>query len=186
MSTYPGTLPSLETERLRLRPFAASDAPEVQRLAGDRDVAHPTLNIPHPYEDGMAEAWIVTHRESFAAGDTLTLAVTDKESGRLLGAIGLRLVPRFSHAEMGYWIGKPYWNRGYGSEAARAVLGYAFDVLQLHRIFARHMTRNPASGRVMQKIGMQYEGRMREHAMRWGQFEDLDYYGILRSEYDEQ
>jgi RimJ/RimL family protein N-acetyltransferase len=84
---------------------------------------------------------------------------------------------------MGYWIGAPYWNRGYATEAARAVLRFAFDTVGLHRIYATHFTRNPASGRVMEKTGMQREGVWREHLMRGERFEDAVVYGILREEW---
>jgi len=84
---------------------------------------------------------------------------------------------------MGYWIARECWNRGYATEAAAALLAYAFEALGLHRVYARHFPRNPPSGRVMQKLGMVYEGRQREHVLRWDVFEDLDCYGILRSEW---
>ena len=78
---------------------------------------------------------------------------------------------------MGYWIGKPYWNQGFGTEAALAILRYAFEQLGLNRVYAAHFRRNPASGRIMQKIGMTYEGRLRQHVKKWGDFEDMEYYG---------
>ena len=93
------------------------------------------------------------------------------------------LSPPHANAEMGYWIGKPYWNRGYGTEAAGGVLRYAFEQLGLNRVYAAHFRRNPASGRIMQKIGMTYEGCLRQHIKKWDTFEDMEYYGILRSEY---
>jgi hypothetical protein len=79
-------LPRLSTERLLLRPFSLSDASVVQRLAGDRSIADTTLNIPHPYEDGAAEAWISTHQEVFDQGKGLTLAITTKADGALTGS----------------------------------------------------------------------------------------------------
>ena len=175
--------PTIETARLVLRPFVPADAPEVQRLAGDRDVASTTLNIPHPYEDGLAEAWIESHAPAFARGERLTLAITGRDDGRLLGGISLRLVARHENAELGYWVGKPYWGRGICTEAAAAVLTYGFETLALHRIHASFLARNPASGRVMQKIGMTREGCLREHIRKWGVFEDLEKYAILRSEH---
>ena len=87
------------------------------------------------------------------------------------------------HGELGYWLGVPFWNQGYCTEAALAVVQYGFEVLRLHRIYASHMIRNPASGRIMQKIGMTYEGCQRQHVQKWGVFEDLATYGILQSEY---
>lgn len=175
--------PSLQTERLILRPFRLADAAGVQRLAGDREVASTTLNIPHPYEDGLAEQWIGTHQEEYEQSRGVVFAVVLRSEQVLIGAIGLVINQRYERAELGYWVGKPYWNQGYGTEAARAVLQYGFEVLRLHRIHASHLKRNPASGRVMQKIGMTYEGCSRQHVKKWGVFEDLERYGILKSEH---
>jgi [ribosomal protein S5]-alanine N-acetyltransferase len=175
--------PTLETTRLILRPFTFADASEVQGLAGDRAIASTTLNVPHPYEDGMAEQWIGTHQEKYECGELVNFAIVRRADTALMGAIGLRINPQHAHAELGYWLGKPYWNMGYCTEAARAVVAYGFEILGLHRIHASHMTRNPASGRVMQKIGMRYEGCVRQHVNKWEVFEDLALYGILQSEY---
>ncbi len=176
------TLPTLHTERLVLRPFVPEDAPEVQRLAGDRRVASTTLNIPHPYEAPMAVAWIATHGDAFATGERVSLAITLRDGGALVGAIGLGLSAAHRRGEMGYWIGVPYWGRGYCTEAAGAMLRYGFDTLHLHRIHAAHLTRNPASGRVMAKIGMRHEGRLRGHFLKWGVFEDVEKWGVLRED----
>jgi RimJ/RimL family protein N-acetyltransferase len=179
-------LPQIDTERLLLRPFRREDAPRVQLLAGDRDVAATTLNIPHPYEDGMADSWIRTHPESFAKRESATFAVTLKpgvDEPALIGAMGLTLAMPHTRGELGYWIGKPYWGQGFCTEAARAVLTFGFESLNLGRIFARYMDNNPASGRVMEKIGMQYEGCLRQHVNKWGQLVDIILYGILRPEY---
>lgn len=178
--------PTLQTQRLILRPFTLADAPDVQRLAGDRDIAATTLLIPHPYEDGMAEAWIQTHPAAFAERKAVTFAIAIRETEQLCGAMGLRIDGGNNNAELGYWIGKPYWGRGYCTEAAKAVLQYGFEVLQLHRIHASHFVQNPASGRVMQKIGMSYEGHCRQHTLKWGQYEDIKLYSILKSDWQQQ
>jgi RimJ/RimL family protein N-acetyltransferase len=177
-------IPSLQTERLVLRPFSLKDAPDVQRLAGDPAIADTTLNIPHPYEDGVAEAWISTHQPEFDEGKGVTFAITLRETGELVGAIGLRLENRFNRAEMGYWIGKPYWGFGYCTEAAKAVIAYGFDDMELNKILAYYLIRNPASGRVMEKAGMSYEGHLRQHALKNGVYEDLKLYAILRDEFE--
>jgi RimJ/RimL family protein N-acetyltransferase len=176
-------MPHIETRRLLLRPFELADAPEVQRLAGDRAIADTTLNIPHPYEDGFAEQWIETHRPKFEAREVMTLAVTLRDTGALIGAMSLKINSAFDMAELGYWIGKPFWNRGYGTEAAIATVEYGFDDLDLNRIHANHLARNPASGRVMQKIGMTHEGVARQHTKKWDRHEDLVLYGLLRDEW---
>ena len=175
--------PTLTTVRLVLRPLTMADAPDVQRLAGEREVAATTLRIPHPYEPGMAEQWIRTHQEAYERGELVNFAIVRRADNTLIGDIGLRINQHHAHAELGYWIGIPFWSQGYCTEAARAVVQYGFEGLRLHRIHATHMTRNPASGRVMQKIGMTYEGCLRQHVQKWGVFEDLATYGILQSEY---
>lgn len=176
--------PTLTTIRLTLRPFRIDDAPSVQQLAGAWEIAETTANIPHPYTDGMAEQWIGTHQGAFDQGESVTFAIVLKSDAQLIGAIGLGLRQVHHLAELGYWIGKPYWGQGYCTEAAKEVLRYAFEDLDLHRIQARHMTKNPASGRVMQKIGMKYEGTLRDSLFRWGRFEDVAMYSVLRDEYD--
>ena len=174
---------NLETARLLLRPFALSDASDVQRLAGNRAIADTTLNVPHPYEDGMAEEWISTHQPGFEAGEQAVFAATLKAGGDLIGAVGLTIVSEFDRAEMGYWIGVPYWGHGYCTEAARRILEFGFCDLELNKIHASHLDRNPASGRVMQKIGMSHEGIARQHVKKSDKYEDLVLYGLLRDEW---
>ena len=175
--------PTIQTDRLLLRPFALEDASMVQTLAGEKDIASTTLNLPHPYEDGMAEEWIGTHQERYEKGESVVLAIVLNDNRTLIGAIGLEINKDNDRAELGYWIGKPYWNKGYCTEAARALIQHGFDVLGLVRIHASHFRRNPASGRVMQNIGMIHEGSLRKHITKWGKQEDLEIYGILKEEW---
>lgn len=175
--------PSLVTTRLILRPFSPADAPHVRRLAGDRALAETTATIPHPYPQGAAEAWIASHPGRYAVGEAVVFAITRGEDGLLLGAIGLEIEPEMQRAELGYWIGTPYWNQGYATEAARAVVQYAFRDRGLRRVFARHFGPNVGSGRVMQKAGLRYEGTLRQHTIKWGVVHDLVLYGALRDEW---
>ena len=175
--------PTLQTARLILRPFELADALEVQNLAGAREIASTIENMPHPYKDGMAEKWINTHEEKFEQGKSLDLAIVIKGTARLCGAIGITINSNYNNAELGYWIGVPYWGQGYGTEAASRAIAYGFESLNLHRIYASHLTRNPASGRVMQKIGMIREGCLRQHIKHWGVYEDYEIYGILATEW---
>ena len=176
------SIPTLQTQRLTLRPFEVEDASVVQGLAGAPEIALTTQNIPHPYEDGMAEAWISTHRPSWDAGKFLTVAITSNADG-LVGAASLHINSAHRRGELGYWVGLPFWNRGYATESAGALLEYGFSELRLNRIQARHMTRNPSSGRVMEKLGMKPEGIQRQHVVAHGELEDVAMYAILSSEY---
>ena len=175
--------PSLQTRRLRLRPFRPSDAADLQRLAGAWEIADTTTNIPHPYQDGLAEEWIASRGERFRSGESVVFAITGAENGDLLGAIGLEINAEEAVAEMGYWIGKPSWNRGLCTEAAVAILRFGFEDLGLARVQARHFNRNPASCRVMEKIGMAVEGRLPDPFFKWGKPEIVEMHAILKKDY---
>ena len=97
--------PTLQTKRLILRPFILEDAPEVQRLAGDEAVAATTINLPHPYADGVAEEWIGKQQEQFDQGELVNFAITHRRRHYLIGSIGLTISKKFERAELGYWIG---------------------------------------------------------------------------------
>lgn len=176
--------PVLESKRLLLRPFSLTDAPVIQKLAGDKAIAATTLNIPHPYEDGMAEEWIDSHQERIKKSEAVIFAITLREEKNLIGAIELEINQQHERAELGYWIGKSYWNKGYCTEAAEVVVRFGFNEYKLFRIHAAHFSSNKASGRVMEKIDMKHEGRLRRHIKKWGRFEDLEIYGILKDEYE--
>lgn len=179
------SIPELEDDDVKLRPFQMEDAPRVAELCGEWEVAATTANIPHPYDQAMAEEWIATHAEAFEEGTAVTFAVTRAADGELVGAVGMHINKPNRLAEIGYWIGKPYWNQGYATRAARTVIEYGFDHFKLNRIQARHMTVNPASGRVMEKAGMKFEGILRQSIYRWDSFEDSAIYSILRDEFEE-
>lgn len=148
---------ALETKRLILRPYKLSDAGQVISLAGDSRVSDTTLNIPHPYTIHMAREWISTHKNEWKKRTGLVYAVTEKNTGQLLGTVSLVEINE-SNAELGYWLGFPYWGNGYCSEAVKALIEHAFSVLNLSFLYAEHLTSNPASGRVMIKNGMQSLG----------------------------
>ncbi|HEX9896853.1 MAG TPA: GNAT family N-acetyltransferase [Dehalococcoidales bacterium] len=174
--------PTLYTERLILRPHTVWDADELQKLIDDKDIASTMLTLPYPYSLEDAIDFLSNREDEYERTGSPEFAITLKE-GHFIGGIGMRLNKEHENAEIGYWIGKPYWGFGYCTEAANAVVRYGFEVMGLNRVQAKHMTRNPASGRVMQKIGMKHEGHLRQNVKKWGKFEDMELYGILRSEY---
>lgn len=111
-----------------------------------------TALIPHPYPEGAALGWIATHEAAAASGKEYTYAVTEP-GGLLVGAVGLRPDPG-ERESIGYWIGWPYWGRGYATAAAQAIIALGFGLIDLAAITASHLARNAASGRVMEKCGM--------------------------------
>ena len=173
------TPPTLETARLNLRPYNADDIAELVPLIGTREVAATTLRIPHPYTEQDGRDFLALLQDPVR----IWLAITMREDGQQIGGMGLTVDERHQHAELGYWLGAPYWGRGYATEAALEMLRYGFEDLELHRIFASHFKHNPASGRVLRKLGMRHEGCQREHLRKWDQFVDSELYGILRKEW---
>jgi RimJ/RimL family protein N-acetyltransferase len=173
------SLPSLRTARLVLRPLELADAPRLQELAGEREIALNTISIPHPYSLAQAEEWVRAQGELEAHGD-INFVIDD---GQVAGGIGLRVQRSYERAEIGYWIGKPYWGKGYATEAAGAMIRYGFEELKIHRIYAGYFSRNEKSARVMIKNGMKYEGTLRQHVKKWDEFVDIVYYGILAEEW---
>lgn len=167
----------LQTERLTLRVYALSDILALLPLIGAREVAATTLRIPHPYTESDARNFISRALEGLDS--ELRLGIVLRESDTLCGGVGLRIEADHRRAELGYWIGVPYWGKGYATEASRALVDYGFGTLGLHRIFASHFANNPASARVLRKIGMRHEGSLRAHVLKWGEFIDLEMYGMV-------
>lgn len=177
-----GPQPRLTTPRLVLRPFALADAPTVQDLLSDAEIAAGTLRIPHPYPAGAAAEWIAGLAPKWAEGRFAAWALADAESDEVRGAISLRLATTHRRAEVGYWVARAAWGQGYATEAVRAMIAYGFDVLKLHRIEGHCYTENPASARVMQRAGMRHEGRVRGAVFRDGVPRDLELYGIIQTD----
>jgi RimJ/RimL family protein N-acetyltransferase len=171
---------------LVIRPFTPADAEAVVPLAGSFEIADMTLTIPHPYSIDDAHKWIGAMPEGFEKGRSFPMAITigaGPFQGELIGAVGLEISQPHARAELGYWIGVPHWGKGYATEAARAMLVFGFETLNLNRITAHHFARNRASGRILEKIGMKPEGLLRHHIKKWDRFEDCVMYGILRDEF---
>jgi RimJ/RimL family protein N-acetyltransferase len=176
-------MPTIRTTRLLLRPFARADAGAVTELAGVFEIADTTISIPHPYSLQVAIDWIAGHRRARQRGQGFRFAMTQAESAQLVGCVELRDINHeHAQAEIGFWVGKPFWRFGYASEAASAVVRFGFESLCLNRIYAFHMARNPASGKVLQKLGMQREGVLRQRVRKWERFEDVMAYAVLRSD----
>ena len=168
--------PEINTERLLLRGFLNKDAKRVQELAGNFKVSKATLNIPHPYKDGMAEEWIKTHQKGFEENSQVTFAITNNQTNELIGAISLIAIKE-KQAEIGYWIGEPFWGKGYCTEATKALINYSFTKRGLIKLVADHLSSNPASGKVMKKAGM-YHVASKQMKDRFSNVVDAETYEI--------
>lgn len=166
----------IRTQRLVLRPPAVADAARVSLLAGDYDVACMTGTIPHPYSEQMAGEWL----KGAVEGEEGVVFMIERE-GLVVGCTGYRAFDA-DHAELGYWIGKPYWGQGFASEAVRALIAHAFDADGFAYLRAGHFTDNPGSERVLRKLGFMDEGgETRECAAR-GTATDCVTYRLERSQ----
>jgi ribosomal-protein-alanine N-acetyltransferase len=172
-----------DTNRLLLRLFEPSDANMVQLLAGNEEVARTTLSIPHPYPDGAAEGWIQATRLSADIGDNYAFAMVKRDDESLIGCMSLGVSKNYKHAELAYWVGQPFWGQGFATEAAHRIVQFGFENLELNRIFAAAMAKNPKSYKVMSKIGMKHEGTFPQHIMKWGSYEDIVFFGMIKSDY---
>ncbi len=158
----------IKTRRLVLRELHDDDAPEFARLAGDWDVARMTARIPYPYSEALAREWMDT-----LGPDEFVRTVLHQDT--LIGAVGYVACDDGS-AEIGYWIGKPWWGAGFATEAASALVRYCFTTAGFKRLTCCHFEDNDASKRVIQKLGF----RQSEACSAWcdarqGEFPTLSY-----------
>ncbi|WP_128894371.1 GNAT family N-acetyltransferase [Longirhabdus pacifica] len=175
-------IPTLESDRLILRPCEIEDADMVQQLACEKEIAEMTLNVPHPYPQGAALQWIQLH-QSLAEKGIYEFAIVDKNTNTFIGATHLNASTNYSRGELAYWIGKPYWRNGFGTEAAKRLVQFGLEDLKLNKVYGTAYVHNEASQKVLQNAGLKYEGTLKKHVSRDGQFYDLAYYGILAEDY---
>lgn len=116
----------IETSRLFLRLFNDTDAPEVAKLCNNYNLHKNTLYLPFPYSIDDALSWIKNHLDNFNNDQCFEFAITDKISGKLYGAIALSNHQKFNNGELASWVGEEYWGNGYATEAAQAILEFAF------------------------------------------------------------
>ena len=180
---HQGTI-TLETERLILRRFTVADAPAMYRnWASSEEVAKFLTWAPHENEQVTADIlkmWIADYEKPDCYNWVLEL----KSEGIVIGNISVvRIYEETACAALGWCLGTAWWGRGYMPEAANAVLQYLFETVGMNRICANHDIGNPKSGRVMQKIGIQHEGTLRQHGFARGRVFDDVWYGILADDY---
>jgi RimJ/RimL family protein N-acetyltransferase len=166
----------LRTESLVLRAPLLSDSPRVALLAGDYDVASMTGTLPHPYDEEMAVDWV----RSVQTGDE-GIAFAIERAGALIGCVGYRRMDE-AHAEIGYWIGKPYWGLGYATEAARALILHVFAQEEFDYLTIGHFTENPASARVIAKLGFEPTGEILRDCAARGSKAPCATYRITRAQ----
>ena len=176
--------PIIALHRVQLRFLESSDATAIQQTACAREIADTMISIPHPYPAGEARKYVDRQRAEGAAGHSTTFVIERKADHLFCGLAELREIdPEHSQGELSFWLRADFWGRGYMSEVIGAVARYGFEHLGLNRIYAYHMVRNPACGRVLQKNGFKQEGLLRQRVRKWGVFEDVALWALLRRDW---
>ena len=173
----------IETDRLVVRALEPADAPAMHRLIGEWEVARMTANVPHSYEAGMAEDWITRSAGLLEAGEAYNLAVVHRDVPGLIGSVGLGLPERRAPV-LGYWIGRPYWGRGFATESAGGLVAFGFDALGFEKITASVFPEDPASARVLEKLGFVRTGHAMHDAPARGARQEVDTYELSRVDFE--
>ena len=169
---------------ISLSPLRDRDKAAMVEYLSPKDVYLTTLNIPHPYTEASAEAWIGKRMEhTQRAGKEVSFAIRDPNN-KMIGAVGADShEPGTSHrAEIGYWLAKPYWGQGIMTDVVGAYIQYAFNELQLLKLVAHVFEFNAASARVLEKNGFKLEGKLRKHHRKDGELVDALIYGLLKED----
>ncbi len=176
----------LETDRFELRSVVAGDAPKIVDLLNHEEITGSTIGFPYPYTEKHAMDWIADVTSAANADKYAIFLVYSKDTGELVGGVGLNDIDRENKtAELGYSTRLGHWRKGIMTEAAYRIVQYGFEELILNRIWASTISTNYASARVMEKIGMKYEGMHLGEFIKNGEPVDMEHYAIIKSRYDE-
>jgi len=169
---------------IRLAEFRRSDKDALVELLSNQEIYHRTLRIPFPYTADDADHWFANVAMATKKNGQPTRWAIRDQTDRLIGGIGLDdLILGQSHrAEIGYWLGQPFWGRGIMTAAVQTVCRQAFDNLGLVKVTAHVFSSNVASARVLEKCGFELEGCLKKHFIKDGQYLDAKAYGLIRRE----
>lgn len=174
-------VPTLKTERLVLRPLQHSDLDDLFEYAQDSDVYK--MGMWQPYDSLEEARKHLDELLTFYMKGLMWWAIEYKADRKMIGRIELTDIDRDDkHAEISYALNKRYWRQGIMSEAMDCIINYAFDEMKLNRLYARTLTDNESSCKLLEKFGFQREGQLREHSQVKGYPEDIYFYGLLKSD----
>ncbi|MCP4713092.1 MAG: GNAT family N-acetyltransferase [Planctomycetes bacterium] len=173
----------LPGKKVRLRKVKPSDAEAIYHNIKDKAMVKWTSHIPHPYPRSLADQYMRLCQKLWREGTQYTFSVFSQETCELVGLAGLMHVNgKHKNAELGYWVGKKYWNQGFATEAVGLVLQLGFKHLKLERIYAGTYDKNIPSQKVLTSCGFKHEGTMRKAVYRYRNWHDMYNFGILKSE----
>ena len=177
-------LPQISTPRLLMRALENHQAETLCTLANGPKIADNTASIPSPYTLETAQDFIEGMQAKFRSDGLLSLGVHVRDTGELIGIASLRINAKHHYGHLGGWAAANARNLGYATEAATALMDYGFAELGLHRVGSQCFSRNKESARVMEKIGLRYEGCMRGAFLKNGVHEDMLVFATVREEWE--
>lgn len=167
----------IETNRLILRYFDIDDAKDISRICNNYNIYKTTINLPFPYTYEDAVSWIEFLKENITR--IPTFAIVEKNTDTLIGCVGCEISQVHNRGEVGYWLDEEYWNKGYMTEALLHFINYLFKERKIHKVHAEHFKDNIASGQVMEKVGMTYEGTFKDHYLKNGEYKDIEIKSLI-------
>lgn len=173
----------IRTERLILRSPTLADAEAICAFCDDPDISWSIVGVPTPYSPELAARWVREYGEGLDREEKYAFLICRAADGVVMGDTVLKRDQRDNRAELGYILGKNYRGQGYAYEAARAMVDFAFESLELHRLWATTFARNERSSKLLRKLGFRREGVLREHCLKWGRYEDDVLWGLLRRDW---
>ena len=175
----------IESKRIKLRKLKLSDADDIYKNLQNKEMVKWTLNIPWPYKKEHAIKFIRRTHYKIRKKKSYAFSIVLKEIDKVIGVVDLMNIDwKNKNAEIGYWIGKRYWNKGFATEAVKLMLKFAFEKLKLHRVYASLFEENKASRRVLEKCGFKLEGILREHRYKHGKWHNELVFGLLKKEWE--
>lgn len=177
--------PMITSKRLSYQPLRERDQKAILDYLSDYETVYFLTYGGWPYTSDELAVWYNYVDTLCERGAASFWGIHDADD-TFIGVIGLSIFREHDRAEVHFWIGRPYWGKGYGTEALRRIMSYGFETLALERLEVNHMAKNIRSQRVIEKNGFRYEGLFREYVKRFGQYEDLKFYSLLKTEYHRQ
>ena len=174
----------LVTERMELEVLNASHHTALIENANDLAIADTMISVPHPFLECHAREWIKRAGAEYKSGSGYHWGLSSIKNGAFTGYVTLREIDHeHSQAELSFWICRKDWGNGFAKEACAKAIEVAFETLNINRIYAYHMVRNPTSGKILKHLGFQQEGLLRQCVIKWGKFEDVVLQAILEDDW---
>ena len=172
----------LQTERMILRTPTLADIESIRDYVDSADCSWGGYGIVHPATVEEAEKWVRKCGAKLDEEACYAFLLVRRDDGAIMGNVMLNRDAIRNVGDIGYIVGEKFRGHGYAFEAATELLRFAFEDIELHRVYATCWARNERSAHILEKLGFLREGVLREHALKWGKYEDDAYYGMLRRE----